>query len=244
MPPIAFLYDNDAHVERKGLVGRQVAGSAFIDAYLRYGEWQRMVAVARNRASADHLAARFRQHPELKGTPRALSIVPLPAFHEHFFPRPPATTLHFPFPFETEFAWVRHHAGPHAFALSGITHTLSTRGVMQRFCNMVTAPIEAYDTMFCISHASVQVLRSAVDNYCAWLKERHGGAPAMRARLERVPLGIDTDKFRPPTPEERSAVRRALGASDDEVLVLSRCTPSRSTEASSKQHVARAPRCG
>ncbi len=217
---IALLYDSDAHVERQGLVGRQVAGSEFIDAYLRYGEWQSMVALVRNRPSAEHLAARFRQHPALKGSPRSLSIVPLPSFHERFLPAPPATTLHFPYPIELEFAWVRHHVKPHAFALSGITHTISTRGVMQRFCNLVTAPIEPYDTMFCTSHAVVNVLQSAVDHYSAWLKERHGGEPTMPARLELVPLGIDTDKYRPATPEERSAVRSALGASDDELIVL------------------------
>lgn len=217
---VAFLYESDAHVERPGIVGRQVAGSEFIDAYLRHGQWQNMVAVVRNQASRDSIAARFREHLRAVRSAQSLAIVPMPAFHERFFPEPPARSLHLPYPLEPELAWARHHAGPHAFSLSGITHTISTRGVMQRFCNLVTGPFEAYDTMFCISRASIQVLRSAADNYCAWLKERHGGAPALRARLEHVPLGIDTSKFRPPTPDERAEVRRELGIADDELVVL------------------------
>src|SRR5262245_33305847 len=65
--PIALLYDDDAYVETldrpqkaqgsgpMGLMGRQVAGKEFLDAYLEHGRWNDLVALVRNQASADSL---------------------------------------------------------------------------------------------------------------------------------------------------------------------------------------------
>src|SRR5262249_30993325 len=62
--------------------------------------------------------------------------------------------------------------------------------------------------------------RSFTDAYADYLRDRHGGTPQVRLRLECIPLGVDTDKFRPPTAKERAAQRHALKIADDEVVVL------------------------
>ena len=231
-PQACLFYDDDAHVERidrkadvapgaaRGLVGRQVASSEFFQAYLTHGDWDRMVAVVRNEHSRNLAAARFMTHPRIRGTSRQLEVIRLSRFHERFFPDPPARVLHLPEPVEVKYAWIRDHAGRHAFALSGITHTISSLSIAQRFCDLVTAPFEAYDTLFCISNASIQVVRAITDNYAAFLRERHGGDPRVRVRLAHVPLGIDTDKFRPATPPERAAMRNELGIPPDAICVL------------------------
>src|SRR4051795_4824142 len=66
-PVVALLYDNSAYVESLGLprqlgsaspvglVGRQVAGREFLDAYLTHGDWSELTAVVYNQASADSL---------------------------------------------------------------------------------------------------------------------------------------------------------------------------------------------
>src|SRR5688500_7026943 len=71
----AFLYDDDAYVETiarpqrakaggpVGLMGRQVAGKEFLDAYLTHGRWTELVAMVRTRASADSLARLWQTHP-------------------------------------------------------------------------------------------------------------------------------------------------------------------------------------
>lgn len=225
----AFLYDNDAHVEKnqrlgpevkgaRGLVGRQVASSEFIDAYIRHGRWDRIVGLVRTESSRASLVERFRA--QVRDPAQSLRIVPVAAFHDRFLAGPTAEVVHLPHPLEPEYAWARQHAAPHGFALSGVTHTICSRAIMDTFTSLVTAPFEPYDTLFCISRASVEVVRRVTSNYAAWLKERHGGNPRLRARLEHVPLGVDTEKFRPATPEERASARKELGIDPNALVVL------------------------
>jgi glycosyltransferase involved in cell wall biosynthesis len=231
-PDVALFYDDDAHFEASslpskpqprapgGLFGRHVANSEFLEAWLSHGAWQRMVGVVTNQLSSQSLARRFSNHPKVQGTARHLDIVGLPQFQRRFFPQPPAQVLHLPQPIDSEFAWIRHHKRSHAFALSGVTHTMSLKGAMERFCDLVTGPFESYDTLFCISKAAVNVIRSVTDNYAAFLRERDGGDPRVRLRLSQVPFGVDAEKFQPASPEERSAARQQLGIAPDEVCVL------------------------
>ena len=231
-PRVAFVYDEDAHVEPTrreaapelnsgpGLFGRHVANSEFLDAWLSHGNWQRMVGVVASQRSGDSLASRFRSHPDVARAGRELEIVGLPTLQERFFPAAPAQVLHLPQPIEPQLAWARHHRGRHGFALSGVTHTISSKEVMEWFRELVTAPLEPYDTLFCISKAALSVVRTVTDNYAAYLRERHGGEPRVRARLAHVPLGVDTRKYRPATNEERDAARREFGIAPDAVCVM------------------------
>ena len=52
------------------------------------------------------------------------------------------------------------------------------------------------------------------------LRERNRGAPRVRARAQVIPLGVDTGRFHPPSPEKRLARREGLGIEHDEVTVL------------------------
>lgn len=91
---------------------------------------------------------------------------------------------------------------------------------MNLFRESVTAPFEEYDTLFCISRAALSVVRAVTDNYAEYLRERFGGAPRLRMRLEALPFGVDTDKFRPPTSEERLAARHLFDVPPDAICVL------------------------
>lgn len=227
---VGFFYDDDAHVEPShaagtqpsgsGLFGRHVANSEFLDAWLQYGEWQRLLCLISNQASGESLARRFNRHPNIRGSKCQLEVVPLPNFQARFFPNSPVGVLHLPQPVDSEFAWARHHKNPHAFALSGVTHTISIKELMDRFRELVTGPFEEYDTLFCISQAALSVVRRVTDNYATFLRERHGGSPRARVRLVHVPFGIDPEKFRPASSEERLAARQQLGVAPDEFCVL------------------------
>jgi glycosyltransferase involved in cell wall biosynthesis len=148
-------------------------------------------------------------------------------FLPSFFPEPPARVLYTPCPPDPSFAWARYHRGPGAFALSGVTHTLCTAGAARVLCEMVTAPYEPYDCLICTSSAVTRMVRTLTGANADYLRERHGGSPAPRLRLETIPLGVNPDKFRPPTPEERSARRAALHIDDEAtaILFVGRFTP-------------------
>ena len=229
---MGFVYENDAHLEPKhserlttpgatdGVFGRHVANSEFFEAWLAFGHWQRLLAVVANQASGESLKSRFDSRPRVAGIEQQLEIVPLQRFHDSFFPSPPATTLHLPQPVNAELAWVRHHKGAHSFALSGVTHTISLKDIMQCLRELVTAPFEPYDTLFCISRAALDVVRRVTDNYAEFLRERFGGSARLRMRLEVQSFGVDPEKFRPAMNDERLAARTLLGIAPEAVCVL------------------------
>lgn len=229
---IALLYDESAYVETLkrparpsaggpvGLMGRQVAGSQFLDAYLSHGTWTELVALVRSRASGESLLRTCREHPSSQGKKRRLRLVEERDFHATFFPTPPAPLLYTPCPPDPRYAWARQHGGSGAFALCGVTHTLCSAGAVQLLCDLVTAPYESYDALICTSQAVVEMVRSVTGAYADFLRDRHGGAPGLRVRLETIPLGVNPDVYRPATADERAAQRRTLNIADDEVAAL------------------------
>src|SRR5262249_52411352 len=106
------------------------------------------------------------------------------------------------------------------FALCGVTHTLCSTAAVRQLCDLVTAPYEPYDALICTSRAVADMVRAVTGTFADYLRDRHGGSPALRPRLATIPLGVNTDRLRPPTADERAAQRRALDAAEDEVVAL------------------------
>jgi glycosyltransferase involved in cell wall biosynthesis len=229
---VALLYDDSAYVETvhrprefaadapAGLVGRQVAGREFLDAFLTHGTGDELTALVYNQASADSLVRFCEQHPSSRERRRRLQVVRMDAFLDAFFPRSPAPVLYTPCPPDPAFAWARRQHGPAAFALSGVTHTLCTVGAVRVLCEMVTGPYEPFDALICTSTSVVRMVRSLTGTYADYLRDRFGGAPSFRPRLETIPLGVNPDRFRPAMPKDRAERRAALNIADDEVAVL------------------------
>jgi glycosyltransferase involved in cell wall biosynthesis len=230
-PPVALLYADDAYIETGeagresgggpiGLIGRRVAGRAFLEAYIRSGRWSELIALAIGAASEESLIRLWDGWPAHDIAGRGLRIVPAREFSSAFFPHSPAAVLHAPGPISPNFAWARQQGGPAAYALCGVTHTLCTTRVMERLCSLLTAPFEPFDALICTSRAVEAVVREVTSSYADFLRERHGGSPALGVRLETIPLGVDVDRFRPATPEERAERRAAFGIREDEVAAL------------------------
>ena len=234
-PDPALFFDPDGYVEQLGppkgappgaggpvgLMGRQVAGKEFLDAYLSHGRWDALTAVVRAKERAGPLAELVKAHPAARGRGLPLRVVEEAAFARVFGgPTSPARALYFPQPPDARYAWLRHASAPGCVALSGVTHTLSSAGAVAGLCELVLAPFEHYDALICTSRAVANMVRAVTGSYAAYLKDRFGGSPSLRVRLELIPLGVNTDKFRPPTPEGRAAARRQFSLADDEVMLL------------------------
>lgn len=225
----ALLYDNSAYLEPAdraapagerpaGLMGRQVAGREFLDAYLTHGTFAELNAVVYNQASADSLVQVVQRHPHAAGRP--LRLFGMDRFTDTFCPSPPAPVLYTPCPPDPGFAWARRERGPGGFALCGVTHTLCTAGAARVLGELVTAPYEPCDALICTSAAVVRMARAVTDAYADYLRDRFGGSPTLRPRLELIPLGVHPERFRPATPAERAARRAALNVKDTDVAVL------------------------
>ncbi|HVK07778.1 MAG TPA: glycosyltransferase [Gemmataceae bacterium] len=227
-PAVALYYEPDAHTELfgkspdgpAGLMGRQVAGKEFLDAYLWHGRFDTLTAVARSRRRAEPLLRLCQDHPSSRRRARRLRVVPEPEFADAFAaPEPPARVLHHPCPPDARFAWLRQAAGGR-FALCGVTHTLSSLAAVRALTDLLTSPFEPFDTLICTSKAVAEMVRAVTGAYADFLADRFGGRPRVLSRLEVVPLGVDPERFRPATAPERVTERARLGAADDEVVVL------------------------
>jgi len=229
---IGLFYDDDAYVEpvsvrdgssgdrAAGLVGRQVAGRSFFDAYLEHGTWDELAVLVRLLGSARSLERFCREHPSSRSRRRRLRIFEERNFHDDFGRDPPARLLYFPFPIDSRYAWARQRLGAGGFALSGVTHTLCTANAVKQLCEFVTAPFEPHDALICTSRAVASMVRAVTGRFAQYLADRHGGTPGLNIRLETIPLGVDTGRFHPAKAGERIAARESLGISDDEVVVL------------------------
>ena len=183
-PAVALYYEPDAHTEHygkspdgpAGLMGRQVAGKEFLDAYLTHGRFDTLTAVVRSRNRGDPLVRLCREHPSSRNRARRLRLVPEPEFADTFAaPEPPARVLHLPCPPDARFAWTRQACGGR-FALSGVTHTLSSLAAVKALTDLLTAPFEPFDVLVCTSRAVADMVRAVTGAYADFLADRFGGA--------------------------------------------------------------------
>lgn len=226
---VAIYFDEDGYVESPdrtvgkgqggGPMGRHVAGKEFLNAYMRMSQSQEFYGLVRS-AENGRLLVSLCHNARIDLTPRNLYVLQEKGFHDVFFRQCPVTTIHYPAPTEARFAWARQFPGTDAYALSGITHTICTIAATRAMTQFVGAPFESYDRLICISKAAVASVKAVTDAYCDFLADRYGGRPQLRMKLQNIPLGVDTEKFRPPTDEEKVAARSRFKVAPDEVAVL------------------------
>jgi glycosyltransferase involved in cell wall biosynthesis len=229
-PDVALVYDDNAYVEAGGgalgLMGRRVAGRAFLDAYLTHGSFSQLTALVPSRDRAASLERVWRDHSPASNTLRTLRVIEMTEFHRTFGSEPPVTIVHAPQPPDPALAWARQQMGRHAFALSGVTHTLCSLEAIDLLRALVTAPYEAYDALVCTSRAVADMVREVTSAYADHLRDRLAAGAVRRpscpiaARLETIPLGVDTDRYHPANAAERDQARRSLDLVDDEVVIL------------------------
>lgn len=225
---VALYYHPDAYVERysaasggpQGVMGRQVAGEQFLDAYLTHGRWETLVAVSPNPNLAKPLLELCQRHPSSRDRARRLQYVPEADFANLYSSDPPSAVLHFPHPPSERFAWLRLGPTPPRVAICGVTHTLASPAAIAAICALVTAPFEPYDAVVCTSQAVVRMVRTVMDDWADYLSHRFGGRRPAGPRLEVIPLGVNVERFSPATDQQRQAARQLLRIEPDEVAVL------------------------
>jgi alpha-maltose-1-phosphate synthase len=116
-------------------------------------------------------------------------------------------------------AWRRQQFGARAYSLCGLVHTMSGGQTMSLVGDYLTAPTQAWDALICPSTAIRGVVERLWESWSDYMAARTGAPFQCPVRLPVIPLGIDTDKFRP-SAERRAAQRRALGVSEDAIVAL------------------------
>ena len=207
-----LLYHPDAYrVDRNDVKGRRSAGDSFLGAFLAQASGPDVYALCENRQHFQAFSA------TVAGVGRKLAARPV-------FRRDVATLrarplVHLPHPALSREARVRSFLGDDAYALSGVTHTIASRRVLDDVADFVVAPTMSWDALICTSravHAAVSIVLKGVEED---LRSRLGATRFTRPLLPIIPLGIHTSRFTRREPD-RMRWRRKLGIGDDVVAVL------------------------
>lgn len=207
-----FHHPDAVESDDKPLAGRRTAGQSFLGGYARHVQAQAVHCVAANQAHVDHfreLMADYGWNGQVQGAfmhqPNTLSdpgVVFLPG---------PGLGTH---------AWPRRRTGQRTFSLCGITHTVSTKRIMEGLFDTLTGPTEAWDAIICTSKAVHSVVDTQLDEVEAYLKRRFSARRVPRPQLPIIPLGIDTSRFET-KPEWRKKWRDEYKVSDDGIVIMS-----------------------
>jgi glycosyltransferase involved in cell wall biosynthesis len=114
----------------------------------------------------------------------------------------------------------RLRAGPAAYSLCGVTHTLATAGTLDAIAKILVEPVMPWDALICTSKVALAVIDAVLDReeeHQRWRTRQD--AVRDRPLLPVIPLGVHTDDFAF-ADEERQGSRTALGLGDTDVAVL------------------------
>ncbi len=214
MPATAAIYHHPDVIESSEtpLAGRRVAGQSFLAGYARHVEADTLHCVADSPKVIEHfrelvtgygwkgpIQGALMRQPNLLANPGTV-MLPGPRLGPH--------------------AWVRRRSGQRVYSLCGITHTVSTKRIMDGLFNMLSAPVEEWDAVICTSRSVHDVVAAELDETRTYLARRFGARRVPSPQLPIIPLGIDTARF---SRDEaaRKRYRERFDVGDDDILVMS-----------------------
>lgn len=214
----AIWFAPDGFDPAKGVNGRRMAGDSFLRGWFQHAEVSEWLALTHGPSDAQVFRDLVMVHRpgetvRVERLEKAKAIAPVGTV---FISGPN---------FATE-AWRRSLWGASSYSICGITHTISTKAVMEGAWHLRAAPQMEWDAVICTSRAVKAAVSSQMALIDAFLEQRFGGKPPPRPQLPVIPLGVDCDAFRP----DRSAgvaLRAELGIydADSVALIVARLSP-------------------
>lgn len=214
----AIWYAPDGFDPGKGVNGRRMAGDSFLRGWFRHADVAEWVALTHGPSAENEfraLAAELRpgEAVRVERLENARSMAPV-------------GTMFFSGPNFAAEAWRRSLWGDRAYSICGITHTMSTRAVMEGAWHLRAAPQAEWDAVICTSRAVRAALGHQLDLIDAFLETRFAGIVPPQPQMPVIPLGIDTAAF---VPDQAAglALRAELGVAEDDsvALVVARLSP-------------------
>jgi glycosyltransferase involved in cell wall biosynthesis len=193
------------------LMGRQVAGQTFLEAWVRYSGADPLTSWTADSQQRDA----FEKHVRELGATVAVASAQntnLPALKE-------AGALWLADPSLAQYAWLRRWHQQTDWSIVGITHTLSTHAAMDRLVELVRAPIQPWDALICTSKAARDMVMTVLRAEAEYLNARTGAHRFALPQLPVIPLGVHCAALRP-NEADRTRWRRELGLAQDDVALL------------------------
>lgn len=212
MAPAIYFHPDAVETEGKELVGRRSAGQSFLKGYLRHvpGPAVNVVTSGQDGRAAFEAAARA------LGEQRPIEAEVLRGDGD--FAR--FGTVFFPAPGYMNAPWLRLRRGAASCSLVGITHTVSTRRVIEGLHDLLASPVEPWDALICTSRAVRAVLETQFEREAAYFAERFGATRVPLPQLPVIPLGIHAADFAP-SAAMRAEARARYAAPEEAVVFLS-----------------------
>ncbi|MBS1301863.1 glycosyltransferase family 4 protein [Loktanella sp. SALINAS62] len=200
--PAIFFHADAIESKGKELVGRRSAGQSFLRGFLQHVPGDTVHALV----ETPHAGKVFETVARDLGETRPVSSIALNSGADFSGPG----TIFFPGPGYMQAAWQRQGLGMASCSLVGITHTVSTRRVMEGMHRLLSEPVQNWDAIICTSRAVHGVVQRQMTEERAFLLDRFGGTRVPMPQLPVIPLGIQADDF-----ARRDGARQAMRARYD-----------------------------
>ncbi len=212
MTSTAIFFHSDAiESDGKDLVGRRSAGQSFLRGYLEHMPGETVHAVTQHKRAAEE----FEKTAKAWGETRPVDVATLRGTTDFTS----KGAIFFPGPGYLDAAWRRQRFGGAKCSLVGITHTMSTRRVMEGLHRLMLEPVEDWDAIICTSRAVQSVVAEQMALEEEFIKRRFRAKIVPMPQLPIIPLGIQTADFIQGA-AQRNTMRARFGATDDAVVVM------------------------
>lgn len=214
---IAIQYSRPSSGKDGGeIFGLDVAVNNFLSAYFKHSKQDQFICRPTDIPSFDHFKE-LAQAAGVDAEKRCIGIDPRHPRHN----MGSVSCLFRPDPLTADLVWKRQQVAAPGYATCGLVHTMSGERIANAVNNLLVAPSDGTDALICPSNAIRDAVHNLWEIYADYLKFRFGGTVACPVQTPVIPLGIDTDKFvRLTTTDKRAAQRKALNATDDEIIIL------------------------
>lgn len=196
---------------KQKLMGRHAAGEGFLKGFLRHSGAETLYCYAATKEVAGHYQRLVRDFG---------SAAPVVWLNEGDAASPARVgTLHIPDPSLATAAWRRRAYDQRLYSITGLTHTTASAGAMDWIIGLLSAPVQSWDALICTSQVVHDTVTHVLEAQQDYLADRFGASRFTRPNLPVIPLGVDTDFYRPDT-ERRAAARAALGLGENDIAFL------------------------
>ncbi len=210
-PPAIFFHPDAVESDGKDIVGRRSAGQSFLKGFLAHVTGDHVATVTQTIAGAKAFETLIRSMGETRDV-RAQALRGQGGFSD-------AGTIFFPGPGYVDAAWRRQRFDPTACSLVGITHTVSTRRVIESMHTLIAEPVEPWDAIICTSRAVQSVVQQQMDLEVDYYRQRFGATRVPMPQLPIIPLGINAADFER-SDQSRAAMRARFNTPETAVVVM------------------------
>jgi alpha-maltose-1-phosphate synthase len=208
----AIVFEPDGYlISGTKLMGRQMAGNAFLRAAVEGLDGEILYAYTPRRRSAEvfgELVSGFDSHARIAWVrPDQVDLVTR------------IGTLYLPGPGLRDAARLRLRAGLNAYSLVGVTHTTASHLAMDAITQLMAAPVMPWDALICTSTAVANTVRILLEAESDYLKWRLDAKSITLPQLPVIPLGVHCADF-VFSDTERFQARQLLNVGHDDLMVL------------------------